>query len=87
MIRAMILVGLLALFTGACATDTAEPEPAAPAPVAQPEPEPEPQPEPEPEPEPVALPKTASPLPAIGAAGLLALGLAGGLRVLRRRFF
>ena len=85
MIRAMILVGLLALFTGACATDTAEPEPAAPAPVAQPEPEPEPQPEPEPEP--VALPKTASPLPAIGAAGLLALGLAGGLRVLRRRFF
>ena len=77
MTRVLILMALLAFLAGACATDTPEPAPAAPAPVAQPEPEPEP--------EPPVLPKTASPLPAVGLVGLISLGLAGGVHALRRR--
>ena len=71
MIRVLILVALLVFSAGACATDKPETAPAAPAPVAEPEPEPEPEPAPEPEPEPPVLPKTASPLPAVGMVGLL----------------
>ena len=74
----------------ACATQQPEPEP---APVAVVKPEPKPAPvAPKPEPEPVAvsqpkpaLPKTASALPRLGLAGVGALGVAGLLRVLRRR--
>lgn len=73
----------------------AAPEPApapAPAEVAKAEPEQQPAPAPEtsamPEPQPAPastpLPKTASPYPLVGLAGLLSLGAAVGTRVLKR---
>jgi MYXO-CTERM domain-containing protein len=66
------------------------PEPAPAPPVAAPEPAPAPvqetaqapAPEPQPEPTPTELPKTASPVPLVGLAGLLSLG---GFLALRRR--
>ncbi len=61
----------------------ATPAPPAPAPAAQPPAqvaEAAPAPAPAPEPAPAALPKTASPFPAIGLAGLLMAGLYGLLR-------
>ena len=65
--------------------------PEEPVAVAEPVAEPAPEPvaeavvEPLPEPEPVALPKTASPLPVVGAGGLLALLGGLWLGLLRRR--
>ena len=83
--RIAVLV-LCAFAVAACATQQPEPEP---APVAVVKPEPEPQSEAR---EPVTvrrtepvLPKTASALPRLGLAGASALGVAGLLRVLRRR--
>jgi LPXTG-motif cell wall-anchored protein len=43
------------------------------------------QPQPAPKPAPRALPKTASPLPLIGLAGLALMGLGAGLTAIRRR--
>jgi hypothetical protein len=60
-----------------------EPEPApapAPAPVAQ-----APQPEPAPQVAQAELPRTASPLPLAGLAGLLSFAAAAGIRRIRRR--
>jgi hypothetical protein len=70
-----------------------EPEVFEPAPEPEPAPVPEPQepavvePEPAPEPEvevPSTLPKTATPLPVVGLAGLLSLMAELGLRICRR---
>jgi LPXTG-motif cell wall-anchored protein len=44
------------------------------------------QPAPKPEPERRVLPKTASPLPLVGLAGLALIGLGAGLTAIRRRF-
>jgi hypothetical protein len=51
--------------------------------IAQAAPPPAPAPTPEPEPTPQTLPHTSSPLPLIGLAGLLSLGIFGVLRVVR----
>lgn len=62
-----------------------EPEPQpAPEPQAQPEPEPAPAPAPVSEPEPT-LPRTASPFPLIGLAGLLSIGAGLALHIATRR--
>lgn len=65
----------------------AEPAPApAPAPRAYtPAPAPAPEAAPAPAPAPAALPKTASPIPAIGLAGLLLLSAGAALRTFRLR--
>jgi outer membrane biosynthesis protein TonB len=91
MLRITIAILLVSFLSFACAsTQTEEPveEPVAEAPPPPPapvrEPEPEAQPVAAPAPAPV-LPKTAGPLPAVGLAGVSALGLAGALRLLRRR--
>lgn len=94
MLRIMITLSLVSFLSFACAsTQTEEPvetpvvaetPPPAPPPVR--EPEPEAQPVAAPAPAPVReLPKTAGPLPAVGLAGLAAMGLAGTLGLLRRR--
>ena len=86
MLRTIAVLVLLGSLMTACAS-TEEPAPA-PAPVAAPAPAPAPEPEPyvEPEPEPVALlPDTATQLPAVGLAGVGALGLAGVVALVRRR--
>jgi LPXTG-motif cell wall-anchored protein len=87
----VLIIALLAAIAIACAStpeQAPEPEltPIAEAPQAEPvevaalEPEPELQPEPKP-----VLPKTASPVPGFGLAGLSALGAGVGLRWTRRR--
>ena len=84
-----LVIALLAAIATACAS-TPEPEPE-PAPVVE-APKPEPVEVAVVEPEPVVrseptrmLPKTASPIPGIGLAGLSALGAGAGLRWTRRR--
>lgn len=55
----------------------------APAPEPQPEAAPAPEPAPAPAPAPQELPKTASPYPLVGLAGLLSLAIFGVLRAVR----
>jgi hypothetical protein len=92
MLRITIAILLVSFLSFACASTQTEepveepvaeaPPPPAPAPVREPEPETQPVASPAPAP---VLPKTAGPLPAVGLAGVSALGLAGALRLLRRR--
>jgi hypothetical protein len=93
MLRIMIALCLVSFLSIACATTETE-EPAETAAVAETPPPAPPVREPEPEIQPVAspssapvreLPKTAGPLPAVGLAGVSALGLASALRLVRRR--
>jgi uncharacterized protein HemX len=77
MIRTVVIALLALAFALACAS-TPEPKPTS-RPIVKTQPAPS---------QPVAeaqLPKTASPLPLIGLAGLAALGLGAATRVVRRR--
>lgn len=90
--RILLVFGLGLVFTLAACASSPEPAPE-PAPAPPPRAQAPPPPPPEPEPAPVAdveprrpvLPKTASSLPALGLAGVVALGAAGALHVARRR--
>jgi hypothetical protein len=88
MIRTWIVALLLAFFAAACASSPEPPPPPEPVVEAPKPPPPPPARAPEPEPAPVVtrvLPKTASPIPAIGLTGIGALIGAGALRHARRR--
>ncbi len=77
MIRTVVIALLALAFALACAS-TPEPK-STPRPIVKAQPVPS-QPMVE-----AQLPKTASPLPMIGLAGLAALGLGAATRVVRRR--
>jgi len=85
MIRVLLLCGLVAFWFACASTPETQPPPTPPPPVAKPAPPP-PAPVYEPPPPQVReLPKTASSLPALGLAGLVALAGAGILRGVRKR--
>lgn len=85
MFRIPFVLLITALLAVACATTKQEPPPVAEGPIAQPEPAPAPVVRPSEPVERVELPKTASPMPLVGLTGLGAVGLAGAMRVIRRR--
>jgi LPXTG-motif cell wall-anchored protein len=88
MIRTLIVALLAVVFAAACASNPPEPEPE-PEQVEVADVKPPPPPPAEVEVTEVKqveeLPKTASPVPLVGLAGLVAVGLGAGLRVMRRR--